>query len=83
MSIGTLKCDKRHVLDLLEELNQKKFVNGILSLLAIKRCEANVNSFCMCKLLIKINIVQTQLWNSPFINFFLVFENNKFFLDRL
>ena len=40
-------------------------------------------TFCMCKLLIKINIVQTQLWKNPSISFFLVLENNTFSLDCL
>ena len=42
-----------------------KLVNWILSLHPTKSYEVKVNSFCMCKSLIKINIVQTQLWEKP------------------
>ena len=31
-TVWTLKCDKLHVIDMVEEIKRKKFVNGILSL---------------------------------------------------
>ena len=37
----------------------------------------------MCKLLIKINIVEIQLWENPFVSFFLVFKIKTFSLDWL
>ena len=42
-------------------IEKEKLVNWVLSLHAKKIYEAKVNSFCMCKLLIKINILQRQL----------------------
>ena len=64
-AIWTPKCDKLHVFDMVEKMKRKMFVHWILSLHATKFYEANVNSFCMGKLLIKIYIVQTQLWEKP------------------
>ena len=61
-AIWTLKCDKLHVFDMVEKIKRKKFVHWILSLHATSFYEAKVNLFCMDKSLIKINIVQTQLW---------------------
>ena len=60
-TIWTPRCDKLHVFDMVEKINRKKFVRWIFSLHTTKFYEAKVNSFCMSKLLIKINIVQTQL----------------------
>ena len=74
-TIWTSKCSKLHVFDLVEEMKRRKFVHWILSLQATKFYEAKVNSFCMCKLLIKINIVQTQFRENQFIIFFDVFKN--------
>ena len=74
-TMWTPKCDKLHVFDMVEEMKRRKFVHWILSLQATKFYEAKVNSFCMCKLLIKINIVQTQFGENQFIIFFRVFEN--------
>ena len=45
-------------------IENEKLVNWILFLHATKFYEVKVDSFCMCKLLIKINIVQTQLWEN-------------------
>ena len=61
----TPKSDKLHVFAMVEKMKRKKFVHWILSLYATKFYEAKVNSFCMSKLLIKINIVQMQLWEKP------------------
>ena len=47
------------------KMKRKKFVHWILSLHAAKFYESKVNSFCMGKLLIKINIVQTPLLVKP------------------
>ena len=55
-------CNKLHVFDMVEKMERKKLVHWILSLHTTKFYEAKVNSFCMCKLLIKINIVQTRFW---------------------
>ena len=68
----SLNETKLHVFDKVEEMKKIKFVNCILSLHATKFYEALVNSFCMGKLLMKINI-----------SFLLVFENNTFSLDCL
>ena len=64
-TIWTPKCDKLHVFDMVEKMKIKKFVHWILSWHATKFYEAKVNSCCMSKLLIKRNIVQTQLWEKP------------------
>ena len=64
-TIWTPKCDKLHVFDMVEKMKRKKFVHWILSLDTTKFYEAKVNWFCMGKLLIKIHIVQTQLWEKP------------------
>ena len=58
-------CNKLHVFDMVEEMKRKRFVHWILLLRAIRFYEAKVNSFYMGKLLIKINIVQTHLWEKP------------------
>ena len=50
---------------MVEEIKRKKFFHWILSLHAIKFYEAKVDSFYMGKLLIKINIVQTQVLEKP------------------
>ena len=50
---------------MVDEMKRIKLVNWILSLHPTKSYEVKVNSFCMCKSLIKINIVQTQLWEKP------------------
>ena len=54
------KCDKLHMFVMVEK-TKRKFVDWILSLHTAKLFEAKVNSFCMAKLLMRINIVQTQL----------------------
>ena len=64
-TIWTWKCDKLHVFDVVEKMKRKEFVHWILSLYTTKLFEAKVNSFCMGKLLVKINIVLTQLWEKP------------------
>ena len=56
-TIWTLECDKLYLFDMVEEMKRKKFVHWILSQHTTKFYEAKVNSFCMGKLLIKINIV--------------------------
>ena len=50
---------------MVDELKRKKFVDWMLSLHTTKFYEAKINSFCMYKLLIKMNIVQTQVWEKP------------------
>ena len=64
-TIWTPKSDKLHVFAMVEKIKRKTFVHWILSLHAIKFYEAKVNSFCMGELLIKINIVQLQVWEKP------------------
>ena len=66
-TILTPKCNKLHVFDMAEKMRRKKFVQWVLSLYATKCYEAKVNSFCIGKFLIKINIVQTQLWEKVFL----------------
>ena len=44
--------------------------------------EAKINSFCMCKLLIKINIVLTQLWEKHIYKFLSCFQKQHV-LSRL
>ena len=46
-------------------MKRKKIVHLILSPHRTKFYEARVNSSCTGKLLIKVNIVQTQLWEKP------------------
>ena len=79
-TIWTPKCDKLHVLDMIEKMKRKKFVHWIFSLHATKFYEAKVNPFCKGKLLIKINIVKHSFNKNLSVRFFLVFENNTFFL---
>ena len=50
---------------MVDELKRKKFVDWMLSLHTTKFYEAKINSFFMYKLLIKMNIVQTQVWEKP------------------
>ena len=61
-TIWATNCDKLHVLDMIKEMKRKKFVHWVLSLHTTKFYEAEVNSLCISKLFIKINIVQPQLW---------------------
>ena len=60
-SIWTPKCDKLHVFDMVEKMRRKKSLLVVCYLCT----QAKINSFCMGKLLIKINIVQTQFWKKP------------------
>ena len=83
MRLSGLRRVRNYVFDMVKEMKRKRFVHWILLLRATRFYEAKVNSFYMGKLLIKINIVQTHLWEKPFISFFLVFENNTFSLDCL
>ena len=71
-TIWTPKCDKLHVLDMVEKMKRKTFVHWILSLNTTKFYEAKVDSFCMGKLLIKIYIYsENSFGKNPFISFFL------------
>ena len=76
-TIWTPKCDKLHVLDMVEKMKRKTFVHWILSLNTTKFYEAKVDSFCMGKLLRYTYIVKTQLWEKPIYKLLSVY--NKFF----
>ena len=77
-TIWTLKSDKLQMSDMVDELKRKSLLIEY-HLRATKFYEAKINPFCMCKLLIKINIVQNIVHSfekNRFIGFFVLFIRN-------